>query len=278
MATRGRQVLTWNSDKEGSGWQLLDAWEQKEIWSTQFPAGTLPWMVNSRELAAVATDGTMTVLEFDSGKQLLQARVEVPKGLVGAAVFHDQGRYLVTTQKDDDLPNLMNNPTLATAVQVHGIVSSLDDRSGEVVWSREVLAQALRMDRVRHLPLLVFMQQVRAIDENGRSMYQGFLLGLDKKSGETVLDQKRQYGDFVYSITAQPEKQLIELLFRSGTIRLYYTEKAPVADPQEKKLNSSKPTEPGNVPSPQKQPSPTPADQIRNLFRRLERDISRQLR
>jgi outer membrane protein assembly factor BamB/tetratricopeptide (TPR) repeat protein len=278
MATRGRQVLTWNSDKEGSGWQLLDAWEQKEIWSTQFPAGTLPWMVNSRELAAVATDGTMTVLEFDSGKQLLQARVEVPKGLVGAAVFHDQGRYLVTTQKDDDLPNLMNNPTLATAVQVHGIVSSLDDRSGEVVWSREVLAQALRMDRVRHLPLLVFMQQVRMIDENGRSMYQGFLLGLDKKSGETVLDQKRQYGDFVYSITAQPEKKLIELLFRSGTIRLYYTEKAPAADPQEKKPNSGKPTEPGNVPPPQKKPSLTPADQIRNLFRRLERDISRQLR
>jgi hypothetical protein len=147
-----------------------------------------------------------------------------------------------------------------------------------VVWSREVLAQALRMDRVRHLPLLVFMHQVRTIDENNRSMYQGFLLGLDKESGETVLDQKRQYGDHVYSITAQPEKQLIELLFRSGTIRLYYTEKAPAADPQEKKPNSDKPTEPGNVPPAQKKSSPTPADQIRNLFRRLERDISRQLR
>ena len=62
MATRGRLVLTWKSDKEGSGWQLLDAWEQKEIWSKQFPAGTLPWMVNSRELAAVAADGTLTIM------------------------------------------------------------------------------------------------------------------------------------------------------------------------------------------------------------------------
>ena len=278
MAIRGRLVLTWQSDKQGSGWQLRDTWEQAEIWSRQFPAGTLPWLVNSDELAAIGTDGTMTVLEFDSGKQLLKARVELPKDLVGAAVFHDQGRYLVTTQKDDELPNLMNNPTLATAVQVHGIVTSLDDRSGEIAWSREVLFQALRMDRVRHLPLLVFMHQVRTVDDKGRSTYQGFLLGLDKKSGETILDQKRQYGDVVYSITARPEKQLVELLFRSGTIRLYYSKEAPPVDAQEKEPMPGKPTEPGNVPSSPKPTPLTPADQIRNLFRRLERDISRQLR
>ncbi|MEE2684943.1 MAG: PQQ-binding-like beta-propeller repeat protein [Planctomycetota bacterium] len=278
MAVRGRLVLTWQSDKQGSGWQLRDTWEEEEIWSRQFPAGTLPWLVNSHELAAVGTDGTMTVLEFESGKQLLQARVELPEDLVGAAVFHDQGRYLVTTEKEDERPNLMNNPTLATAVQVHGIVTSLDDRTGEVAWSREVLSQALRMDRVRHLPLLVFMHQVRMVDEKGRSTYQGFLLGLDKQSGETILDQKRQYGDVVYSITARPEKQLVELLFRSGTIRLYYTKEAPPVDAQEKEPMPGKPTEPGNVPARPKPTPLTPADQIRNLFRRLERDISRQLR
>ena len=139
MAVRGRLVLTWQSDKQGSGWQLRDTWEEEEIWSRQFPAGTFPWLVNSHELAAVGTDGTMTVLEFESGKQLLQARVELPEDLVGAAVFHDQGRYLVTTEKEDERPNLMNNPTLATAVQVHGIVTSLDDRTGEVAWSRDCL-------------------------------------------------------------------------------------------------------------------------------------------
>lgn len=276
MATRGRELLTWQSDKQGCRWQLLDAWQQEEIWSREFPAGTYPWMVNSRELAAVAPDGTMTVLDFSSGKQLLESRVEVPEDLIGAAVFHNHGRYLVVTQKENEMPNQMNNPTMATAVSVHGPVSSLDDGSGEVIWSREVLSQALRMDRVEHLPLLLFMQQVRITDEMGRSMYQGFLLGLDKESGVAVLDQKRQYGDVVYSVTAQPSKQLVELLFRSGTIRLYYTSKAPAANEQEK--NPPPPGQPGKPLPPQKQPPQTPSDQIRDLFRRLQRDISRQLR
>jgi len=276
VATRGRQVLSWRSDKDGSSFELIDAWERKEIWSRQFAAGTLPWMVNRDEVAAIALDGTLTVLDTGTGQQLIQSQVRLPEGITGVAVFHGQGRYLVTTEKNEKQLNQINNPTLASGVLVHGTVTSLDDKSGEIVWSREVLEQTIRMDRVKHLPLLLFTNQVRSQDEKGRTTHEVRLLGLDRLSGEIVLEQKRPYGDLVYSIVGRPEKQLVELLFRSGTLRLYFTEKEPADDPMEKPATPGKQSNPGNIPV--GQTTPSPADKIRDLFRRLERDISRQLR
>jgi outer membrane protein assembly factor BamB len=275
MAVEGLSSLNWLADKNQATLTRTDHWTQQQLWQHNYPAGTMSWMVDQQRVAIIQASGLVRILDALSGNLIVEAEVPVPEKMFAAAVFASSGHYFVTTQKEDGNPIQIMNPTLASAVPVNGPVSCFADDSGRLVWSEEVELQTLRSDRSSHLPLLVFFNQRRHTQPNGSSSYMVSLICMDKFTGKRILEQRRPYGDVVFEVRGNPAEQRVEVVMRSATLRVYFSEQPPALMEGE---NPVLPNDPDKVPAQPAATEPGPADKLRALFQRLERGLEKQLR
>ena len=225
----GRRVLCWKSDQQTSEAFLVDPWKDQTLWTRTFPAKSQPWLLTDEgRLAVLAPSGALVLVDVETGQEVLQASVDPEPNLDSLVVLALESRYIVIANR----PFQPTGPVffgrqMFDALPVHGRVTALDRRSGQVLWNTEVLEQTIRLGCPTQLPILVFYNIGYRQTQNPRGDVTNQpwenLLCLDVRTG-TVIHQSNKMGiaGFGYEITANPEERTISIIAPRETVRLRF--------------------------------------------------------
>jgi outer membrane protein assembly factor BamB len=176
--------------------RLVDVHTGKDVWRK--PCPTQPVCLLSEDqrfVGGVAPDGTLSVLDVYSGKQVLAAKVDA-KQLVNVREVHLLADattfYVVFNGPQDPNQQLQGDPWAPLSgmgsVPVNGLVYAFERADGKPRWFNRVQNQVLVVEQFEDLPILLFAAGLNR--QNGGQVTQSLsVLSIDKRTG------KRLYGN-----------------------------------------------------------------------------------
>ncbi|MFP6602137.1 MAG: PQQ-binding-like beta-propeller repeat protein, partial [Pirellulaceae bacterium] len=271
MITLGRQILTWTSNPQAASWTLYDPWSQKLVWKRSFNPVTKPTLVNPQTVATLDPQGQFVVQRVADGKLLLEGSIPKPKAFNDIAVLEDSSQFFLAVNKEDAQANFIPTSSNNGRLVVNGKLHAFDRSSKKLNWTAEIGPQLLTLDQSRNFPVLVFSVQTRKQTGPGKYTSAAEVHCLDKRTGKTIYKKSNTYSNQLVGVEAKPTQQLVELRFRSTLVQLKYGDQ-PVATSKEKEPGPNNPPQGKGDKQPTKPPTAaeeTPADRLKNLFRRL---------
>ena len=269
MVTLGRHVLTWTSSPETAGWKLYDPWTQKIIWERSFDAGTEPVLVNPQIIASLTPGGQFLVQRIIDGKVLLESSIPKPKKFNSIAVLEDGNQFFLAVNKEDAQANFIASSSNNGRLVVNGNLHAFDRATRKLTWTAKVGPQLLTLDQSRNFPVLVFSVQTRKQTSPGKYTSAADIHCVDKRTGKTIYKKSNTYSNQLVAVEAKPTQQVVDLKFRSTLVQLNYSDRAAGA---KKEPGQNKPPAGKDTKKPAQPPAATdetPADRLKNLFRRL---------
>ncbi|MCP3690995.1 MAG: PQQ-binding-like beta-propeller repeat protein, partial [Planctomycetaceae bacterium] len=266
MITLGRKILTWSSNDKETAWTLLDPWQQETVWQRSFAPATQPTLINTQTVAILEPNGHFLVQGVSDGTVLLENQVPKPKTFENIAVLEDRTRYFLAVNRNQDQANFIPSSSNSGRFVVNGELHAFDINSQKLNWTANIGPQLLTLDQSRNFPVLVFSVQTRKQNKDGRTTSAVDIHCVDKETGKDLYKKTNSYSNQLVGVEAKPAQQRVELKFRTTVVQLNYG-------------TAATPAKPGATPGPPKEPAKapekipasaeeTPADRLRNLFRR----------
>ncbi|MFP6620004.1 MAG: PQQ-binding-like beta-propeller repeat protein [Pirellulaceae bacterium] len=270
MITLGRKILTWSSNDKGTAWTLLDPWQQETVWQRSFAPATQPTLVNTQTVAILEPDGHFLVQQVTDGTILLENQVPKPKTFENIAVLEDSTQYFLAVNRNQDQANFIPSSSNSGRFVVNGEMHAFDIHSKKLNWTANIGPQLLSPDQSRNFPVLVFSVQTRKQNKDGRTTSAVDIHCVDKQTGKSLYKKTNSYSNQLVGVEAKPSQRRVELKFRTTLVQLNYGAPTTPAKPAAPEKEPAK--APGKLPA---IPEETPADRLRNLFRRAGTPPSR---
>lgn len=201
QADWGRLVLLSRIEKadaahpERQTWAMYDPVSDKEVWNQAFPKGTLWTPVNGSDLAFLEPDGTLQLLDDQTGKTLWS--VSLPAQSVAPhefAVHTDEERIYVHTwhpmsSGQDPIMEEISSKN-GSITLVNGLAVALERRTGQILWSRPMEQQLFHGNVPAGSGLLAYIaRRQRESAPSVKSSYTALVL-LNRRTGEPVFSQE----------------------------------------------------------------------------------------
>jgi outer membrane protein assembly factor BamB len=201
LRVHGRHILLSDADAQDRvRLRLYDVRAGKGVWEALYPSKSLVLQSAASGLAgAVAPDGTAQIVDAESGKELLKAKMK-PEHLVKVdkvRLLADRDSFYVACVKPTDTniaafggvrSNLMPGTGLR-AVPVNGELYAFTRFTGKPRWFASMPDQMVVLDRFEELPALLFTAtyQKWVIDGAARHVQQVTeAVALDKRTGKRL--------------------------------------------------------------------------------------------
>jgi outer membrane protein assembly factor BamB len=212
VMTRGRRVLTWETNANQAELTLLDPWTQQAVWQQKFSSNAHFWPVSRNELAVLDAKGNFAVVNLAGGEIVLKAQVEPVDLLDGIVVFRTAGRYVLLTNRPDPQANPFGNSVQPGNVAVGGWAHGFDAK-GAKLWSAEIPHQVLNVFQPSDLPVLfLFRQYTKAVPgPNGgfqAGQMEGQVLCLDTRNGKVLHEDAAQDNNNPCELEADPGRRI----------------------------------------------------------------------
>jgi len=219
LRTVGRCLLLQEDTREGKAVRLYDVQTAQDTWRREFATGAIVMRGEDPGLLGVVEkDRTVTVLKTNTGevlfKSLLQA--EHSDRLQDVALVSDREHIYLALNRTPE-PGLNWSPNAMSGLRtlkINGPLYALNRRSGKLEWVCDFLPhQALMLEQVRDLPILLFASQYNKMAANGSPERQGVkVTGVDKRTGKLVYDKEFAPNNQFHALRADPLAGTIELI------------------------------------------------------------------
>ena len=214
----GRQILAARHVNNLFTVRLYDILSGKDIWSKAFPLGSTILQTEDSNLAGVIDpNGTVTVLDAGTGKELLRSNVVQHritaadvKGLREPLLLADSERFYIALNKPIDaarvggglLHNNFNNGTRCQTVNgwflaLHRHDGQRKTQSGEIAWKKGDMAwhldmpmknQMIVLEQFELSPVLLFSARYNDIAPNGTNRWISVTNSFSKSLGTWIYD------------------------------------------------------------------------------------------
>jgi outer membrane protein assembly factor BamB len=201
----GGRILAADNRDGKLGVRLYDVPTGKDVWEQECPAGSVVLQCEVPHLGGVLRpDGTLTVLDLPSAREVLTARVD-PKDMgkaQGATLLRDRVQWYLAINGPRDanvgpwvgpFSNFLPS-TGYRSVPVNGKVYAFDRATGAVKWETiELPLQMLVPEQFRDLPFLLLTSRYTKVAGAGPNRWatpSAALTVVDKRSGKLLKDEK----------------------------------------------------------------------------------------
>ena len=239
FATLGRNVLAWHAEGERATLEMLDAWTGKAVWpERRFAANAQLALADHEAIGVFEPGGRFLLIGLPGGATITDTTLLPEPNLNRITLLRSPDQFLLITQSgegEDDARRQMqampgtNGERLqrVTKGRVYGF-----DRQGKCLWPKPVKIddQFLVLDQPSQLPVLIFAamisQRKQQMMENTTA-----LLGIDRRNGRVVLNDRSRASTHCFSIVGDPEKnKTVDVHLQSRTVRLTFTDQ-PIPAP-----------------------------------------------
>lgn len=247
MTHLGRKVLCWTpAARDSVTLQLFDPWTQEVAWSAELGRGAKANFIEGDELVVIEPKGRVRVFDIATGQTRVDAEVEADSRLQQALVLRSRDEYVIVGNRQwiNDgrifvvpIPGGLDNPVISG--QMWGFRRS----DGQKLWSKKIERQALLLTQPSQTPVVVLAS--RLFDRgpaqpmgNDNAGNQAQFLVIDRRTGETLLEEKAPGNITSYELTATPENRSVTLRFMRTALQFRFGSKkdAPA------KASSTKPS------------------------------------
>jgi outer membrane protein assembly factor BamB len=236
VAVYGRRLLAWGHENTKSMLKLVDAYDEKTLWSESFPIDAKLWPTASDEVAVFTRSGKLTVVAVADGAKRLEATVLPEPQLTEAFVLRTPDAYLLVTssplrQKDgvnvQPVPGGFGNPL------INGYVYGFDRETKKQLFRTRVAGHGLTLNQPSGLPMLVFASQVYE-QPKGRQMRspEAVLFCVDKRNGRVLYDERLAAPINMVELQGEAGGNLVTMKTLRNTLRFTFTD-APLPPPEE---------------------------------------------
>ncbi len=190
-------VFEKGDDHQAVTLRWIDLVAGKDVWSRNYPMGTLPVRSGVAGLAAVAMpDGVVDVCEVTTGRTVATLRIDPEnvdkhvKPCVRAQLLADAERFYLLLYQPEQAGGRRRQNFAGPAVRFipfHGTIYAFDRSSGQRLWyigDGLLDQQMLMVERFEELPMLMFASPVIV---NNTTMYA--LVAVEKDRGKLLLDR-----------------------------------------------------------------------------------------
>lgn len=156
----GRLIPTQVTTDKNLTWSLHDPATGNDVWSREFPAGTIWAPVNGRDVAFLTPDGQLTFHRSGDGEEFFQEQVGTDLGIATMQVldFADQWIVVTATGERSVSQFARDFAALDTVFAVNGPVLAVDKMSLSKNWQQEFKHGTLQIESPKAWPVLMFTQ------------------------------------------------------------------------------------------------------------------------
>ena len=192
VTPRGRHLVVWGRPLDRQVLALRDLTTGEDLWSREFPPGSLVTQIEGEEALVLDPAGRLTCVDLARGEIRFETAVEVGDPVTELQVVRTGENYLVMANRP-----LPNGPTIVRHSQnvhltVNGTVHLLDRNSGKLLWSAPMERQQFDPQQPAGLPLVTFASHVFEPRRGGNGLEQRFLMtSLDRRTGKLLYEESR---------------------------------------------------------------------------------------
>jgi len=240
VKTVGGGVVTVKSQGGKLRLSLTDIARGQEVWNRDFAPTAKFALVENDEIAVLDTAGAFAILDLESGKPQLEAKLEKESSLSGIYVMRSSRDYTLMTAGpiQTTRPDYRIEPALTSnqAPLVNGRMYVFDRATGEQAWQSPARIDhfGAPLDQPTESPVLVMLRHVRSTARASRYRRRTSILILDKRDGRPILqDDAVSTETHAYQVKIDRAKnQVLVMLPGAKTYRVQLTdEPTPPAPP-----------------------------------------------
>lgn len=262
MRAIGSKLLAWSSDGKQVTVRLFDVATQQDLWTRTFDNSAKAAFADNGRLGVLQGDGKFQLIEVDSGKALIDAKVDPIDPLGAIFVLRHQNRYMLAATQSPNAdakhhkgwvvrPLQRPGPTQTPAINgaMHGF-----DEQGRLAWSQPTRNLSLPLNQPSASPVISLM--CHWYSATGQNMVRSgaCLVLVDVRSGRVIHNELLQGIPQVYEQHVDREKNAIEFRSNIHTVRMQWTAEAWPDDakllPIEPNFPAAPQAAPGNAPRP----------------------------
>jgi hypothetical protein len=220
VRTLGRCLLLHEDDPQGGKvLRLYDVQTGADIWRKSFSAGSL--VIRSEDTGftgVLEKDQSVTFLDARSGRVLFQSIVQAEHAqkLQSAALVTDRDHFYLALSRapENGLSWDSSAGSGMRSLTLNGPLYAFQRASGKLAWVCDFLPhQALLLEQLQDLPLLLFTASYHKMGANGNLERQGVrVTGVDKRTGKLLYDKEFNPGLAFQTLRADPQAGVIELV------------------------------------------------------------------
>ncbi|MEZ5944603.1 MAG: hypothetical protein R3C18_24715 [Planctomycetaceae bacterium] len=207
-------------------WNLIEA---ASMWKQEFAAGTIPFEIDQEWIGVLEPDGTVQILELQSGKKIASHMVELPEAVHKVACSVGEETLLVAISGEVDDADLLAAQQVHEGFRrelVNGPLLCLNRRSGEKLWESRLKNTVFSLDQPRDLP--VFVLTSSRMDEEKSVAPRSTLEIYDRRTGAEIYRSEDASPIWTfYSVSGEVETKRIRIKTQRVLFELDYNEPVP---------------------------------------------------
>ena len=211
---------------------LYDVLEDKFVWHSVRAAKTMGCLVGQDRIALLDTDGTLEVLDLQTGETQFEVDTKIKqfqkRAISGIGVVV-KGDRLLFHLKNGDTYNRVDLAGLNVEVKYinyndtmwMGVLVCVDAKTGKTSWRSPVRFDnfQLAQNQPYELPFYLLTRRVEKEDEHSNQMDYINIAGIDWETGELVFNDLHDYGyPNSIEIHANPVEQQVQIKFATTDI------------------------------------------------------------
>jgi len=225
LTPRGRRLVVWGRPLDRQVLALRDLTTGEDVWSREFPPGSLVTQVEGEEALVLDPMGRLTCVDLARGEIRFENELEMGDPATELQVVRTGDHYLVMANRP-----LPNGPTIVRHSQnvhmtVNGTVHLLERDSGKRLWSAVVERQQFDPQQPAGLPLVTFASHVFEPRRGGNGLEQRFLMtSLDRRTGKLLYEESRSDEPLHFiDYRVDEDAQTIELQLFQSVVKFSFT-------------------------------------------------------
>ncbi len=183
----GRYFPTIQETEETIRFAMVDPVSEESLWSFEAPSGSIWCTVSQRDIAFLAPDQTLTILDGLTGEQKVQRKIPVGEEVISMTILKRPNQWIVLPGTGEPVQYDYSYPSRITRTiekTVAGKVVAINELTGEVEWSQEIEDQHMCTQTPSAWPILFFGKSY------GNSI-RGLIL--NRLTGEKVIQEQFEY-------------------------------------------------------------------------------------
>ncbi|HAY81541.1 MAG TPA: hypothetical protein DCY79_17195, partial [Planctomycetaceae bacterium] len=235
VAMHGINMLTWD---KGNHVKLTNVVTGKTLWERKLQPGAKGAMVGANEFAMMERQGDFRVISVRTGEEVVAAKLEREPALQTLHVFDSQDQYMIVANRQFE-GNSSSNDVSFEPISVRGLgmefvsgkVYAWDKAKQSLSWPAPAYVEryGLLLDQPSSLPMLVFARHVARggspVGNSAPAKRATALLGIDKRTGQGVLDMNEQQLPFQTTgmkLFAKPAEQSVTVVVSNQPVVAAY--------------------------------------------------------
>jgi hypothetical protein len=231
VLTLGRHILCWEPEGKQSTLRMADPWAKQDLWRFNYASDAQSWLIDDDEIAVFDPKGDFSVVSLETGRPVIQSKLDAVAGLEGIVVLKRSDGYLLVTNCPKPEPNIFGQSSSPGNLPVCGKAFSIDGKTGQKRWVADVPEQCLNIHQPADLPVLTFFRRYQKPIPLPNGM--GFnaeppvtqVFCLDSRTGAALhQDSVSQGYDDRYELAVQRADKKIEIRATQLTITFKFSD------------------------------------------------------